>query len=55
MTQPRIPDRETGRQDGIQEIPDLTKTADASHGWSNLASRPRAGNMSSDTRAGSPG
>jgi hypothetical protein len=30
----------------------LPKTADQSHGSGNLASQPRAGNISSDTRAG---
>jgi hypothetical protein len=30
----------------------LLQTADASHGMSNLATQPRAGNISSDTRAG---
>ena len=55
MTQRRTPERETGRQARTPEVPDLTKTADASRGMSNLATRPRAGNLSSDTRAGSPG
>jgi len=30
----------------------LLQTADRSHGMSNLATQPRAGNISSDTRAG---
>jgi hypothetical protein len=30
----------------------LPATADETHGMTNLASRPRAGNISSDTRAG---
>jgi hypothetical protein len=30
----------------------LPKTADQSHGSSNLATQPRAGNISTDTRAG---
>lgn len=30
----------------------LLQTADGSHGMSNLATQPRAGNISSDTRAG---
>lgn len=30
----------------------LPCTADETHGMSNLASRPRAGNISTDTRAG---
>ena len=33
----------------------LPITADASRGSSNLATAPRAGNISSDTRAGSAG
>ena len=56
MIQRRIPERETGRQARTHvEVPDLTKTADAARGMSNLAFRPRAGNMSHDTRAGNPG
>ena len=30
----------------------LLQTADGSHGMSNLLTQPRAGNISSDTRAG---
>lgn len=33
----------------------LPSTADASRGTTNLGTRPRAGNISTDTRAGSPG
>lgn len=33
----------------------LPITADASNGFGNLATQPRAGNISSDTRAGRPG
>ena len=33
----------------------LPATADLSHGSSNLATQPRAGNISSDTRAGVSG
>lgn len=33
----------------------LPITADATRGSSNLATIPRAGNISSDTRAGTPG
>lgn len=33
----------------------LLRTADASHGMTNLATVPRAGNISTDTRAGSDG
>ena len=55
MTQRRSPEQETGRHERTLEVPDLTRTADAAHGMSNLATRPRAGNMSTDTRAGSLG
>jgi hypothetical protein len=52
----RTPEQETGRQARTRVVvPDLTKTADASSGMSNPATRPRAGNISTDTRAGSPG
>lgn len=52
----RTPERETGRQARTRVVvPDLTKTADASCGMSNPVTRPRAGNLSDDTRAGSPG
>jgi len=34
-------------------VPDLASTADPTRGASNLATVPRAGNVSSDTRAGS--
>ena len=34
---------------------DLSMTVDASRGSSNLATVPRAGNISTDTRAGSAG
>jgi CheY-like chemotaxis protein len=33
-------------------LPALPCTADETHGMTNLASRPRAGNISTDTRAG---
>jgi hypothetical protein len=33
----------------------LPETADKSHGSTNLAFQPRAGNISSDTRAGAAG
>jgi len=36
-------------------VPNLAQTADVSRGASNLATVPRAGNISRDTRAGSPG
>jgi hypothetical protein len=48
----RSPAPESGRRTGSIEVPDLAKTADASRGASNLATVPRAGNISSDTRAG---
>jgi hypothetical protein len=51
----RSPAPESGRRKGIPEIPNLASTADASRGTSNLATVPRAGNLSSDTRAGRPG
>lgn len=50
--QRRHPAPETGRRKGIL-VPDLATTADGSRGASNLATVPRAGNVSSDTRAGS--
>ena len=53
--QRRSPERETGRQPRTHEVPDLTTTADAERGSDNLATVPRAGNLSSDTRAGRPG
>jgi hypothetical protein len=51
----RNPELESGRRHGVHEAPDLAKTADASRGVSNLATRPRAGNISTDTRAGRAG
>ena len=36
-------------------VPLLPKTADATRGSSNSVTTPRAGNMSTDTRAGRPG
>ncbi len=53
--QHRSPAPETGRSPGPLEVPDLTTTADASRGQSNLASVPRAGNISTETRAGRTG
>lgn len=49
----RSPAPETGRRLGSIAIPDLAKTADTDRGAQNLATVPRAGNLSSDTRAGS--
>ena len=48
----RSPAPESGRRYGIHAAPNLASTADASRGTSNLATVPRAGNISSDTRAG---
>ena len=48
----RSPAPESGRRSGAFEVPSLASTADASRGTSNLATRPRAGNISTDTRAG---
>jgi len=48
----RYPEPESGRRHGARKVPDLAKTADASRGVSNLATMPRAGNISTDTRAG---
>jgi hypothetical protein len=53
--QRRSPASGSGRRDGTLEVPDLATTADRSRGMSNLVSMPRAGNVSSDTRAGSSG
>jgi hypothetical protein len=53
--QRRFPAFESGRRDGSHAGPDLANTADLSRGASNLATVPRAGNVSSDTRAGRPG
>jgi hypothetical protein len=56
MTQRRNPEHLTGRSRRILErVPWLPMTADQSFGSSNLATVPRAGNLSSDTRAGRPG
>ena len=51
----RSPAPESGRRNGTSRSPNLAKTADASRGASNLATVPRAGNLSSDTRAGRAG
>jgi hypothetical protein len=51
----RSPAPESGRSNGILEVPDLASTADASRGTSNLVTVPRAGNLSTDTRAGRSG
>lgn len=52
----RSPVNQTGRRVHVPLAgPDLPMTADAARGSSNLATTPRAGNISSDTRAGRPG
>jgi hypothetical protein len=56
MTQRRNPEHMTGRsRRTLERVPWLPNTADQSRGSSNLATTPRAGNVSSDTRAGRPG
>jgi hypothetical protein len=52
--QRRLPASESGRRTWTSEVPGLATTADVSRGASNLATVPRAGNVSSDTRAGRP-
>lgn len=51
----RTPAPESGRRRATITVPSLANTADVSRGRSNLASVPRAGNISTDTRAGSHG
>lgn len=53
--QRRSPASESGRRNGAYVVPDLAKTADLSRGTSNLVTVPRAGNVSTDTRAGIAG
>ena len=48
----RSPAPESGRRFGATLVPSLASTADESRGTSNLATVPRAGNISTDTRAG---
>ncbi len=55
MGRHRTPALDSGRRHGIVEVPDLAKTADDARGMSNLATVPRAGNISTDTRAGARG
>jgi len=52
MGRHRTPASDSGRRHGTLEVPDLAKTADDARGMSNLATMPRAGNISTDTRAG---
>lgn len=54
MTDHRTPERQTGRDAQDVVVLPLPTTADKSCGSSNLATRPRAGNLSTDTRAGRP-
>ena len=51
----RSPAPLSGRRIGFSTVPDLANTADVSRGASNLATVPRAGNLSTDTRAGRAG
>jgi len=51
----RSPAPESGRRNEATPAQNLAMTADRSRGSSNLATVPRAGNVSSDTRAGRPG
>jgi len=51
----RSPAPESGRSSRPESVPDLAITADVSRGTSNLATVPRAGNISTDTRAGRSG
>jgi hypothetical protein len=51
----RSPAPESGRRLATQPVVDLASSADRSRGASNLATVPRAGNLSTDTRAGRPG
>ncbi len=44
--------RKTRSTKAAQRSWSLPETADGSHGMSNLQTQPRAGNISSDTRAG---
>ncbi len=56
MTGPRRNRNPTlGRSSRFPTEPALSMTADVNRGSSNLATTPRAGNISSDTRAGLPG
>ena len=51
----RFPAPESGRRIPTNPVVTLARTADVSRGASNLATVPRAGNISSDTRAGRAG
>ena len=53
--QHRSPAFGSGRRPVAITVPSLAITADVSRGCSNLASVPRAGNISTDTRAGCSG
>lgn len=55
-TRRRHPVDQTGRREkDTPVVSSLPKTADAGRGSSNLATTPRAGNISSDMRAGRSG
>jgi hypothetical protein len=51
----RSPAPESGRRNETVSVPNLANTADLSRGASNLVTVPRAGNVSTETRAGRPG
>jgi hypothetical protein len=51
----RSPAPESGRRYGPTLVPSLASTADVSRGASNPATVPRAGNLSTNTRAGRAG
>jgi hypothetical protein len=56
MTDRRNPDHLTGRSHrSLDRLLSLPMTADQSRGSSNLATIPRSGNISTDTRAGRAG
>jgi hypothetical protein len=56
MTDHRTPDHLTGRsRRNLDAGSSMLQTADKSRGSSNLVTIPRAGNLSTDTRAGKPG
>jgi hypothetical protein len=50
--QRRFPASESGRRARTEPVRDLATSADRTRGASNLATVPRAGNVSNDTRAG---
>jgi hypothetical protein len=52
MVDPRSRNYRTDRSRAASRAQTLPQTADGSRGMSNLATVPRAGNISTDTRAG---